>query len=31
LEAIVTDELYLYTPEKHLELIECTGKMTEIR
>lgn len=26
LGAIVTDELHLYAPEKHPELIECTGK-----
>jgi uncharacterized protein len=25
LAAIVTDELHLYAPEKHSELIECTG------
>lgn len=28
LVSIVTDELHLYTPEKHAELIECTGKIT---
>ncbi len=27
LTSIITDELYLYAPEKHAELIECTSKM----
>ncbi len=27
LVAIVTDELHLYAPEKHAELIECTSKL----
>lgn len=27
LVSIVTDELHLYAPEKHAELIECTSKM----
>lgn len=27
LAQIVTDELYLYAPEKHAELIECTDKI----
>lgn len=29
LASIVTDELHLYAPEKHAELIECTSKMPE--
>jgi uncharacterized protein len=28
LVSIVTDELHLYAPEKHAELIECTSKMS---
>lgn len=27
LVTVITDELYLYAPEKHLELIECNGKI----
>ena len=27
LASILTDELHLYAPEKHAELIECTSKM----